>query len=670
MSLRIFLSISLLWLFASTLVIAQLPERPSDKVTYINDFTNTIPADKVKVLERKLVEYNKKTNHQLVAVMINRLPAGMTVETAAQKLFSSWGIGQAKDDNGVLLLLAKSDRKLRIEVGYGLEAEITDYSADQVIKKKIVPGLKRDDYYAAISAGMEELIRLASPKKVTKKTSSSTTSSSSRSSNNETSGRTILTLGIVFGIFGLLIFIGKKLVDKENEKYIKDAKANLNNWDTLFKPLLGEWTEKSVKELQSSAIQKFKQAKKRHQVEFAKATDLLNALFSDLSKILEKRSDFVLQTYYKSFQSEKKQFEKLHADYFQTFFDGNLKRYAASKEERLVGQDLKDYELLTGQLAVIFDEEYLKMYKVLNRKLSKKAWDEKVKIFKDLDALAQKHKEFKSEFAAEDTVKDSGKLKVIYGNVNRFLESLEENYALQNHILLERWTKEIDRKEIFSRLEPYCIKEAFREKRAYYKAEPKYFKSKGREELNASDQKRLEEAEFFFKTLLEDEHKALDTQYDLLEKEASKYVERGPAWTKYRSQYTELSISKKARAFEKIILATVRSRNKNKELLEFIEGDLAEFIAAPQYHLSRKSSTLNRNSGFTIGSRGIFSDDNDDDDGGFWSSKRSSSSWSYSDSGGSIFGGGGSSGGSSYSDYSDSSWGGGDSGGGGASGSW
>lgn len=134
---------------------AQL-EIPTIKM-WATDLTNTLSKSELDDLNLRLKNYEDSTSNQLVALMIPTL-GGYTIEEAANEIFTKNKIGTKKNDNGVLLLIAKNDRKLRIEVGYGLEGVLPDALCSSIIRNVIVPRLKTEQYYLAISDGINAII--------------------------------------------------------------------------------------------------------------------------------------------------------------------------------------------------------------------------------------------------------------------------------------------------------------------------------------------------------------------------------------------------------------------------------------------------------------------------------------------------------------------------------
>jgi len=128
---------------------------------YVNDLAGLLsPPAKLK-LEQFLRDFEASDSTQIVVLTIPSLE-DETVETYAVKVFETWKIGQKGKDNGALLLVAKQEHKLRIEVGYGLEGRLTDLLSGRIIDNEISPRLKQGDYDGGIISGvvaMAEAVR-------------------------------------------------------------------------------------------------------------------------------------------------------------------------------------------------------------------------------------------------------------------------------------------------------------------------------------------------------------------------------------------------------------------------------------------------------------------------------------------------------------------------------
>jgi uncharacterized protein len=125
------------------------------------DAANILPAERRADLEARLKAYEEKTSDQVVVATVPALQ-GTTVEDYGNRLFRHWKLGQAKTDNGVLLLVAPSERKVRIEVGYGLEGALTDALARVIIASAITPRFKQGDYAGGVAAGVEGILSILS----------------------------------------------------------------------------------------------------------------------------------------------------------------------------------------------------------------------------------------------------------------------------------------------------------------------------------------------------------------------------------------------------------------------------------------------------------------------------------------------------------------------------
>ncbi|MBP6020349.1 MAG: YgcG family protein [Burkholderiaceae bacterium] len=126
---------------------------------WVVDQTNTLDASTKAELEQRLAELDKTKGAQ-VAVLVVPTTGEDTIESYAVRAFQQWRLGRKSVDDGVLLVVAKDDRKLRIETGYGLEGAITDLSAGRIIREQITPRFRVNDYAGGIVAGVDSLVAL------------------------------------------------------------------------------------------------------------------------------------------------------------------------------------------------------------------------------------------------------------------------------------------------------------------------------------------------------------------------------------------------------------------------------------------------------------------------------------------------------------------------------
>ena len=143
-------------LFITTNMIAGLPPAP-DPPRLVNDLTNTLSEKELGLLENKLVALNDCTSTQVSIVMLETT-GGDEIADYAFRLGDAWGIGSSKYNNGVLLLVAKADRRMFIATGYGVEGVLPDIRCSRIIEDVIKPRFKSGDYYGGLDAGTDQII--------------------------------------------------------------------------------------------------------------------------------------------------------------------------------------------------------------------------------------------------------------------------------------------------------------------------------------------------------------------------------------------------------------------------------------------------------------------------------------------------------------------------------
>lgn len=145
---------ALTFLVGHTAMAQDYPPRPEGP---IYDGADILSPETEAALDRKLRDYNAETGHALVVATVPSLE-GATVEQYATGLFGTWGIGGAKRDTGLLLLVARDDKKMRIEVGYGLHPWFGGIMAGRVIRDVITPRFKEGDFDAGVTQGIDAII--------------------------------------------------------------------------------------------------------------------------------------------------------------------------------------------------------------------------------------------------------------------------------------------------------------------------------------------------------------------------------------------------------------------------------------------------------------------------------------------------------------------------------
>lgn len=131
--------------------------QPTKIAKYVVDETGTLKQDEINYLMQKLINFEKETSNQLIVYMIPSLN-GESIEEVAIELAEENKIGQQGKDNGVLLLIAMNDKKMRIEVGYGLEGALPDATALSIINNEIKPEFKQNNFFKGIDRGVDAII--------------------------------------------------------------------------------------------------------------------------------------------------------------------------------------------------------------------------------------------------------------------------------------------------------------------------------------------------------------------------------------------------------------------------------------------------------------------------------------------------------------------------------
>lgn len=121
------------------------------------DQTGTLTDEQINALVQKIDAQEKKTGNEIAVLMVKSLE-GESLEDYSIEVARTWGVGQKDRNSGVLLFVAKDDRKLRIEVGYGLEGALPDVRAGRIIRDRITPEFKDGNYYEGIDSGVDGII--------------------------------------------------------------------------------------------------------------------------------------------------------------------------------------------------------------------------------------------------------------------------------------------------------------------------------------------------------------------------------------------------------------------------------------------------------------------------------------------------------------------------------
>ena len=146
-------------LLASASAFAQ-PKAPPPPKHFFTDTTGVVPAGVAAQIELRLQTFQKISSNQVLVVVSDRLPSGYSsMEEYTNRTAQAWRAGVKGRDNGTVLFVFVGDRKLRIEVGYGLEGALPDALASRIINDEITPRFKEKNYGAGLLAGVDAIIR-------------------------------------------------------------------------------------------------------------------------------------------------------------------------------------------------------------------------------------------------------------------------------------------------------------------------------------------------------------------------------------------------------------------------------------------------------------------------------------------------------------------------------
>lgn len=150
--------LSLLCFSQTTFAQFDIPPIPEEQ-TSVYDYVDLLSASEKSSLEQKLIRYSDTTSTQIVVAII-ATTKGENIGLLAPKWGQKWGIGQAKEDNGVFILLARDDRKIWISPGYGVEDRLTAGVTGELVRNVIIPEFKKGDYYQGLNKGADAIFEV------------------------------------------------------------------------------------------------------------------------------------------------------------------------------------------------------------------------------------------------------------------------------------------------------------------------------------------------------------------------------------------------------------------------------------------------------------------------------------------------------------------------------
>ena len=136
----------------------EIPDKP-ELHTSVYDYIQLLSPSEKNALEKKLIKYSDTTSTQIVIAIISSTK-GENINYLGTQWAHSWGIGQKKEDNGVFILLAREDKRIAINTGYGVEHLLTDAMSRRIIERDIIPYFKRNDYYGGLNRAADAIFEV------------------------------------------------------------------------------------------------------------------------------------------------------------------------------------------------------------------------------------------------------------------------------------------------------------------------------------------------------------------------------------------------------------------------------------------------------------------------------------------------------------------------------
>lgn len=171
---------------------------------HVHDEAHILSQQTVDNLERQLRAYEDSTSNQVAILIISSL-SGEVLEDYSLRVAEKWKIGNKKKDNGILLLIAVDDHKMRIEAGEGLEGVLPDVICNRIIRNEIAPNFRKDDYDAGVQTGINAILKAVGGEY--KSTDFSDGTSSIQATDLSLKERILIGV-FIFGILGIFTFIG------------------------------------------------------------------------------------------------------------------------------------------------------------------------------------------------------------------------------------------------------------------------------------------------------------------------------------------------------------------------------------------------------------------------------------------------------------------------------
>lgn len=146
-------------LFALTAVGQAAEIIPPKPAGYFNDYANVVPKEKALALNEQLAQFERDTSNQIVVAVFPKMESDSDIFDYTYRIKEQWGVGQKGKNNGAVLFVFVQDRKMFIQVGYGLEGALPDITAKDITEHVIKPRFKTGDYAGGLEAGINAIIQ-------------------------------------------------------------------------------------------------------------------------------------------------------------------------------------------------------------------------------------------------------------------------------------------------------------------------------------------------------------------------------------------------------------------------------------------------------------------------------------------------------------------------------
>ena len=133
----------------------QIPPKPA---RYVTDRADVLGPGGAEALNAKLEQFERDTSNQVLVWIDRKIPEGFTLEDFTVRAGQKWGAGQKQEDNGAILFVFTEDRKMRIEVGYGLEGVLPDVTAQRILDNEVRPRFRAGDFPGGVNAGADAIM--------------------------------------------------------------------------------------------------------------------------------------------------------------------------------------------------------------------------------------------------------------------------------------------------------------------------------------------------------------------------------------------------------------------------------------------------------------------------------------------------------------------------------